>query len=310
MINKIEVGKLLVIALISTFTGCSGTSTATPSKIHETEKSYAALLKEPTPRPKTDSEYRSLTQAIDVRGVKLQNKIPAVTGIEAITKPAYYLEEADHKPDNVVPEFTSIRFHGDYAKRHEESFFSPEINIYPIDEFRVALGKSKNAVTYFDDQITLLRKIVSDKPSELKKVPSIPLGDGSPIIVTHLRYRRFTDCEGVSYLTHFDIEPSLIGNDRLTYVFQGITLDERYYIFATFPVTLGILPSSNASHFRDYEMPLFFYDPKTRKINEANFERYLNSMKILLENTPATKFEPSLTYIDETLETLKAAYRD
>jgi hypothetical protein len=92
-------------------------------------------------------------------------------------------------------------------------------------------------------------------------------------------------------------------------VFQGLTSDSRYYVFATFPVTLDILPSSDANRFRDYELPVYFFDPKSREDNESNFKHYLESMTALLENTAESKFKPSLTSIDETLKTLKIAKR-
>lgn len=297
-----------MIALLTTSIGCGGGKVATNEL--SSYRQSDAFYETPTPAPKTDLENKNLTPSIDFDGVRLQNKVPDVLGLEAVNEPAYYLEYEDDKPDSVVPRHVSIKFRGDYATRHEKSFYSPEINIYPVEEFRKALGKSASTVSNFDNEITQLRNIISNKPSKLKDVPRIPFHDGSPKIITHLKYFALENTEGITYLTHFDIEPSLVGNGRLTYVFQGLTLDNRYYIFATFPVTLDILPSSDANRFREYELPDYFYDPESREANEANFDRYLDSVAALLENTAESRFEPSLTYIDETLTTLKIAKRE
>jgi hypothetical protein len=298
---------LICIAIVSLITGCAIESNvsenvaAAPSESSMPKtQNVTPLDAEPTPEPR---------QFIEHKGASLQNKIPAASGLIAAEEKALYLEEESDKPDSVVPNYLSLKFRGRYASTNQNSSYQPEVNIYPIEEFRTVLGKSKTAVEYLDKGIEQLKTIISSRPKRLKNVPRIPLHDGSPTTITHVKYVQFANGSGVQYLTHFDIEQAIIGNERLTYVMQGLTSDGRYYIFATFPVALDFLPHSDASEFRGYKSPLYFYEPKTRAANEKNYERYLSSMTALLEGTHDDRFEPTLTSIQSTLSTLNADWK-
>ena len=298
---------ICIAALLGITAGCAG-------KVNELRNTESAPKITDSTKLQPDSQSESkprleIAQSIDHNGVTIQNKIPVASGIEAVYKSAHYLEQESDKPDSVVPTYLSLKFRGDYAEEHRQSFYQPEVNIYPIKEFREALGKSKHLVDYLDRNIKELSSIISSKERRLIDLPRIPFHDGEPTMITHLRYPTFGNGKAVEYLTHFDIEPAIIGNDRLTYVFQGLTSDRQYYIFATFPVTLDILPPSDSESFRGYEMPRFFYEPKTRNTNETNFSRYLTSMTKLLEETSDDQFKPSLTSIRNTLATLTADWK-
>jgi hypothetical protein len=215
------------------------------------------------------------------------------------------------KPDSTWSRHVSVYFRGPYEENTAESFFSPQINIYPISEFRQALSKSESYVVQFNDEIARLKEIIGRKPDEIEKAPQIPFYDGSPELRTRATYLEFDNGSGVLYLAQYNIEAALINNRGLTYIFQGITSDGKFYILGTFPVTLDFLPATYEDEkFGDYELPEFFHGSKNWSEHQRDYQKYLDSMRSRLNREPSAAFNPSLVEIEETVRSLAVNWRD
>jgi hypothetical protein len=264
----------------------------------------------PAPCPTPTRERQTQTGSILFKGVSLTTKVPTARTIEAVLEPPHCLQEETDKPDSVVPQYISLKLKGQYTVAEHEYFYPPAINIYPIEGFRQALSKSKTYVSHLNSEIDILKEIITKQSKQIENPPRIPFHDGGPTVTTHIKYTSFKNGKGVFYLTHYDIEPSLIGNGRLTYVFQGLTDDGKYYIFATFPVILNLLPNSDATRFEDYVLPEIYNDPDKVEANAARFRKYLAKMTNLLERTNPNKFNPSLRSIELTINSLNANWTE
>ena len=85
-----------------------------------------------------------------------------------------------------------------------------------------------------------------------------------------------------------------VNNSDLVYIFNGKTSDERYFVYATIPVSHPELPNSE-NDVTNYETLL------------NDWSGYINEMQTMLNNQPPTSFVPDLTVIDAMLATLNVA---
>ena len=219
------------------------------------------------------------------------------------------LKKENDKPDSIFSSHVLFHFKGEYGEVFKNSFFSPELHIYPISEYRKQFSVSKKQLAAFDTKISELKKALAEKPLVIdKKVPFVEYVDASQVFHAHLRYTTFADGEGLWFLTQYDIEPSLINNQGLTYIFQGISKDNRYYISATFPVSLPLLPKSfETTKFENYELPLEFFSENKKQYsdNQEKYDRYISEIQTKLQNTPPQNFEPNLQYFQKIITSLK-----
>jgi hypothetical protein len=261
----------------------------------------------PIPCPTPSKKSQTGTGSITFKGVSLQTYIPEAQTIEAVLVPPVCLEHETDKPDGIAPQHVSLKLDTLEAFHQRRTFYDPEIVIFPIADFRIVLANSEDGFEYIQKQMDNVWRILKQQPSIPKGLPEPQIyDDGSRTIYTHVKYASFNGLTGVFYLTHFDIEPSLIGNDRLIYVFQGLSDDGKYYVSATLPVMLDWLPDYDADSFDGYTLPGDYHsNPKKQAQYYKELERYINRMQKRLEATPPERFKPSLTSIEETVRSLK-----
>ncbi len=217
------------------------------------------------------------------------------------------LENENEKPDDIHPRYISFQFLGEYGEQSENSKFEPEINVYPISEFRQSLSRSAAYVEEFDNKLKNLYRLTTEQPSSIgNKLPFLPFVDAKEEFVAHLKYISFRNGKGLFYLTQFNTEPSIINNEGLTYIFQGLTDDKEFYILATFPVRTKMLPDSyDAEEFEDYKLPFYFYEPKDAKKNELDYRKYISKVKETLESQKSDQFGPNLVFFENLLSSLE-----
>lgn len=256
------------------------------------------------------SKIENQNQSIIFKGISLQNKIPSVSGIEASEVPPVFLEDENDKPDSVTSRSILLKLKGDYSKRFKDNF--PKINIYPIAEFRQAFAVSKKLMGEFDKEIEFLQKIISRNIGKKDELPRIPFYDGSVEILTHFKKLAFKNGYGIAYITQYNVNyATIINNQELVYVFQGITTDKNYYILAILPISLKDLPeTSQNNRFGNYELPQTYFDAKTDPKKFNDYKNYLASVEKLINKQNPTDFNPDLNKIEETLSSLEVNWKD
>lgn len=87
----------------------------------------------------------------------------------------------------------------------------------------------------------------------------------------------------------------MVNSDDLFYLFQGLTYDHQYFVYAKFPVSAEGLPGADEINdsFAEYEN-----DPKA-------YEKYVKDTAQKLEKLSAGKFKPHLNKIENILASLK-----
>jgi len=252
------------------------------------------------------SNAQSIPRRVTYNGVSFSYSYLLATEVKAETVREQFLEHADEKPDNVTPKHLAFTLEGSYSAEHESSFFAPpEIHVYSISEYKKVMAASKRYVEALENDIEAMKRILRDKPPHVNTaIPVLPWVDAVQAIRAHVKYVEFRNGKGVLFLTQYNIEPSIINNDGLSYIFQGLTDDGQYYISATFPVSAPNMPKSfDADTFEGYTIPENFY--KDSGSNQRAYQEYLDRMERKLNDLPAEEYKPRLLLFEELIGSLR-----
>jgi hypothetical protein len=205
------------------------------------------------------------------------------------------------------PEHPAFIFTGDYAAQHKQSFFSePEIRIYPVDQYRAIINQSEDLRKIIDEEFDSLKEAMNKKTTSFTyEAPFVAVLEAGQLFQAKVKYISFRNGSGILYLTYFCNDPTQgckITNQALSYVFQGLTDDGRYFIYAIFPVKTVSLPLSDPP-----KDEFGCFNPKGRPSFEeltVACKKYGQKVGGRLEPLPAGNFEPSLDLFDQTLQSL------
>jgi hypothetical protein len=254
------------------------------------------------------AETQQSDKTISYRGVTFSYFSSLAYEVKAETKSAYRLELSSDTGQGVVPDHIVFELLGSYRSSHQESYFSPRILIFPIESYRQALSKSPQYVNLFDHKVDTLREMLSQQPSSWDgEVPVLPFAiGGSQLFHARLAYVKFKTGTGVVFLTHYNIEPALVNNRGLTYMFQGLTDDRRYWVSAMFPVSIPFLPERYDSERSD-EYALVI-PKRSSKSDYESFEKgyqvYLGNVVTRLDHAASPTYEPDLDEFKRMIESM------
>jgi hypothetical protein len=258
------------------------------------------------------TECRTTSSLIKFKETSFRCNNLIIDYVEASELPAMPLEEEDHKPDYVKSRNILFSLKNKSTKQHKGTFYETEINIYPIAEFRQSFAKSKKLVEAYDEEIKSLHHIVLEKSVKKEEIPRIPFYDGSPEILTRFKTLSFVNGKGFIYLTQFNVDfYTIIDNEKLVYVFQGITNDNKYYVLATFPVTSKILSEDSFTDTTgNQKLPDYFFDSPKHNLIEGKYRKYLSTIEELLNSQKVNDFEPDLSKIEKMLTSLNVNWNE
>lgn len=263
---------------------------------------------------KTPAAPKTLTCAgaeIEYEGVSFTCDHALAAEVRAAVLPAAPLRRADDKPDYVAPERVAFTFGGPQTRRRVETFFGPpQINVARLEGFAQAHALDPKYASILDKRAGEIKALLARRPKSFQgEIPFMPYVEGSQDFQTHVNYFNFRNGKGVAFVTHYGVEPTLISNRALTYVFEGITDDGRYYVSATFPVVAPILPAD----FSEEEAVKRGLDPTFRLADRAAEHKHASYVKRTareLEQLPPAKYQPDLARLNKLLSSLNVRGRD
>ena len=239
-------------------------------------------------------------------------------------------QNLDGKPGDVVPRHIALDFIG-YQMPHPKPFSGPPaVQIFPIDSYRSLISaysqeqaKSTsppaNFVPDFDDQITTLKNLLVKRPSAETidvvltqgrsdyyqgKVPLLPMYDVCEPFRSHFQYLTFKNGSGVAFVTQYTIESTLIVNQALSFNFQGLTADGKYYVAAQFPIAAPFLPHDFSEELAakeglNYDKGMF--NDSFRK----SYDSYITRTAARIDALSVDEFRPALPLIVSLLRSLQ-----
>ena len=236
---------------------------------------------------------------INYQGVSFSCSSQFSSRIELLEFSKSPLQSEDDKPDYVHPSYISFEFRNKEENLERESNYDKQISIYPTEEYGRMYSIDESYSQWFDEDIKSFKKLLSAKKAHKNtNTRFLEATDGSFEFKSHLKYLSFKNGKGVGFVTEIAMEPSIINNKELIWVFEGITNDGKYYILASFPVRASFLPNTSTDEFEGYSSDNY------EKLSKNN-KKYVSLIKRRLDTFPANQFQPNLENIEELISSLK-----
>ncbi len=240
---------------------------------------------------------------LSIEDIKFEYDKSIFSDVKNSIVPASPLENKADKPDFLQSRYINFQLSYKNIKK------SPaEISIFKVDEFKQAYTLEPQYVQIIEKSLAELREIINrpDKinPSVSKQLPLVPLYDAHQEFYAKAKIIKFQNGKGLLFLTQTAQESTIINNEDLVYIFQGLTHNNRYFIYAEFPVSAEGLPEKYTETFEDYKMPDEFYGTDNNKNMKAHDE-YRNKIALRLDNLKQEKFMPNLSKIESLLASIK-----
>jgi hypothetical protein len=229
--------------------------------------------------------------------------------------PDHRLERATDKPDGVAPEH--LRFEFDKGPEGWEPF----VEIYPVQRFPEMYAVNKRFMKDMQRQIRDLQKAIEEPSYRVNtQIPYLPYVDAGQDLQAHVKTYSFAGGRGIYFLTYISIEFTLVCNDHLRYIFEGLTSDGKYYVLAELPVAASFLTDDGAgldhysfegfTHADLWEMvETNPYSPNSNSTRNAEMSKryhaYLTAVIRRLEETNLAGFNPSLSKLEELVASLQ-----
>ncbi len=246
----------------------------------------------------------NLGKDLSVEDVKFDYDKKVFSGVKSAIVEASPLKYKDDKPDYVKSR--NVHFSISYANSKK----SPaEIAVYNIDEYKKAFSLDTNYVEMTITKSLFDLQQIIDNSGKLKSygvsdLPFVLFIDAQQDFYAKAKIINFRNGKGLLFLTQIAQDVTIINNERLVYIFQGITNDNQFFVYGEFPVSAEGLPETDTDSFENYEIPEFFYGEKYAENKKANNE-YRAKIAIKLENLKNEKFSPNLNKIESLLSSLK-----
>ncbi|MFN2191985.1 MAG: NBR1-Ig-like domain-containing protein [Candidatus Promineifilaceae bacterium] len=196
-----------------------------------------------------------------------------------------------------TPGYTWIGFVGESgqneAANHWMQFREPQIIVFNRNDFgSFALGDGMAR-----EKIGAFEQLLAERPSSFDgEVPILPLINAVQTIQAQVRWLDFTGRSGMRFITSFTQEVAPIANDRLVYIYYGLTDDGQYGVTALFPLAASSLPDTMPS-LSDQEMATF---------NE-NYDVEMTAVTEQLNDLSDGDFSPQLSQLDALVQSLTVA---
>ena len=249
----------------------------------------------------SNSSYQSsgkvnYDKELAVKDVKFDFDKEVFSIIKSSVIAAAPLENKDDKPDYVQSKKVNFQIAYKNPKKPPA-----EISVYKIEEYKKAFALVPRYVEMMKENFADLQKVL-DSADKMKsfgteQLPFVPFVDAHQEVFAKAKIINFKSGKGLIFLTQIVQNPVIINNEDLVYIFQGISTDERYFIYAEFPVSAEGLPETDTGSFENYKMPPNFYGQEDDEQFKAH-ENYRNNIASRLDNLQSAKFSPNLDKIE------------
>jgi hypothetical protein len=272
--------------------GCSFSvsNASTPTPVDQVATIVATTIDALTATASQSPPTQAATQSggIPVSYENVSFVIPDGLASGANTETMTAVDTNSGAPWEIAP--THLRFTlKDYALQGK--FHEPVIFVYPADEY----AKVNSNAAF---QIESIKRIRSGSPILRETMPRIPWFNAELLIAANNQIIGFQNGRGVRTLTEYAQYYAPINNNELIYHFQGLTEDDKYYVFAILPVTATILAENEKA---DAPVPEGGV-PIPTDIGVSN--NYYIAVTEKLNSLSPDSFRPALGALDALIESL------
>ncbi len=244
---------------------------------------------------------------VDYRGVRFNHDKSLASEVTAKIVEAQVASAENSGPgDTIYPNHLAFELVGTYPAK-PTSFIGSEIHVYPVPEYKQAFAPDPKAAREVSATIVRLQRILSTRNLAFKgEVPLLPLPDGYLAFRAHTAFLRFKQGSGMVFLTQGQQDEMPVNNQSLSYEFQGLTNDGRYYVTAEFPVAAPFLAyDRDRANYGGSVKESSCYECPDHARFMREYRAYVRTISNKLEKLPAEKFQPSLKLFDDLITSIE-----
>lgn len=171
-------------------------------------------------------------------------------------------------------------------------YFDPtkaQVYVYPVD----GLNKLDQGVA---QNVQALQTILADGTVEGdESIPVFPLIPASQVFHAQAHVIDFVNGTGISFITYYAQDVAPLRPEQVFWTFQGITLDNQFYVSVFMPIGSPALPPAQDISGADYDA------------FAKNYKTYLNNIVTTLNSLPAAGFTPNLSLLENMARSINAA---
>jgi len=245
--------------------------------------------------------------SVDYRGVRFKYDKSLATTVRASIIPASPATKKDGgPPDTVYPRHTAFVLQDTYTSK-PVSFIGSEIHIYPVDAYKAVFAKDPKTRQAVATSIARLQEILKKgSPTFTGDVPYLPLPDGYFAFRSHVAIVKFPHGSGLVFLTQGQQDEMPVNNQNLSYEFQGITDDGRFYVTAQFPVAAPILAfDRDKANYGGTVKESSCVDCPDHQRFMKEYHAYTANIREKLDALTPEKFQPSLKSFDDLIGSIE-----
>jgi hypothetical protein len=241
------------------------------------------------------------------RNISLSNVSALAPWVEARTVPAVPVSDQILYAE-AQPSYAQFRLWGFLGGRPYELPILPaenrvaQVRVFQTAEFP---GYGDDSPQGFLNQMQAFKDLLETGVDPARCAQPIPVEPALPFLPWINREQtlcaqpeivEFAGGRGVRYLSYYSQGPNPVLDREVFYTFQGLSNDGQFYVSAFFPVATGIFPTEPPACPQCSEPG---YDPF------AEWSAVLAEQLVQLNAQPADQFTPSLTVLDELIQSIQ-----
>lgn len=165
----------------------------------------------------------------------------------------------------------------------------PQVYVYPLDGLK-ALDPS------VAQNIEALQKILADGTvSADEQIPVFPIIPAAQVFHAQTRVIDFVNGTGVGFITYYAQDVSPLQSERVFWTFQGITLDNKFFVSVFWPIGSPALPEPRNISGSEYDA------------FAKEYKNYLNNIVTTLNSLPPAGFTPNLSLLENMARSINAS---
>lgn len=261
----------------------------------------------PPPRP-VSSRTHGVKKTASHGGVSFTYDSWLASEVKAVTVPASIPapDEVAFPFDAAYPEHVAFGLVGTYPYE-PASFIKPEIHVYPTADFRKTFAPFKGMNAEVERTLKRLRLLLRTRPRDFAGVPPFlpPLTPDTVALRARTHYVSFRGGSGLACVIQTQQDEMPVNNQNLSYKFQGLTDDGRFFVTAVFPVAAPFLANDrDVARFDGFDYADCYNCPAERAF-KRKYRAYADRLARRLELLPVTGFAPRLDFYDELLSSIE-----
>jgi hypothetical protein len=184
------------------------------------------------------------------------------------------------------------------AGADRDTFFAPALYLIPVQSYLSILDPADDeSDDWIRSKLAALQQWLAGAPQAVRDWPFPPPLDMSPQYTAQRQALEFGGGRGIRVLTQFVPDVGLAQSGQLSYVFQGLTADGRYYVLLTMPLSLpGLARREDETHL-GFGITQLYEDRNAAARYEAAVEALLRKQRKALR--------PSLAELDALVRSLR-----